>query len=267
MGGIFGFFDYNKPGKGVEKNAPQKPRWMLFFELYGRKFWKLIQLNLLFLLFCLPVLTIVPAWTAMIKITTNYALERPVFLYTDFLAAFRENFRKSFVTGVLFGGVVMVQLISVQVYWKAIATSPFFYLPMLIVLSLIFVMLFSFAYLSVMIPLLDMKLKPMIQNALRLTILGVKGNLMLGAVTLLLAGVIISFFPFTLFFVLLLYGSTMAFVTSFLCYPEIEKRIITPYYETTQQERPDALYHRSFESSAVGQDESAKHEETPVSSD
>lgn len=245
MGGIFGFFDYNKPGKGVEKNAPPKKRLALFFEIYVRKFWKLIQLNFLFLVFCLPIVTIIPAWTAMMKITTNYALERPVFLYADFFAAFRENFKKSLIAGVLFLGVLLIQSISGQMYWQAIATSPFFYLPMMIVFSLALVVLFSFAYLSVMIPLLDMNLKPMIQNALRLTVLGVKGNLILTGATLFLVGLVVGFFPFSFFFVLVLFFSTMAFVVSFLCYPEIEKRIISPYYESTEEERPDALYHQA----------------------
>ena len=36
------FNRYLKEGPGVEKDAPQKHRFFLFFELFGRKFTKLI---------------------------------------------------------------------------------------------------------------------------------------------------------------------------------------------------------------------------------
>ena len=54
MAGFFGLFDYSKPGKGVDKNAPQKHRFFLFFELFFRKFFKLIQLNMMYFIIILP---------------------------------------------------------------------------------------------------------------------------------------------------------------------------------------------------------------------
>ena len=45
----FGLFNY-KPSPGVDKGRPIKNRFSTFFELYFRKFWKLLELNLLFAL-------------------------------------------------------------------------------------------------------------------------------------------------------------------------------------------------------------------------
>ncbi len=56
MAGIFGFFDYNKPGPGVPEDAPPKPPIVVFFEILQRKFWNLIKVNLMFLLFNIPAL-------------------------------------------------------------------------------------------------------------------------------------------------------------------------------------------------------------------
>ncbi len=47
---------YYKPGKGVEKDAPEKNAFFKFFELYGRKFWRFIEVNLVFLAVMLPIL-------------------------------------------------------------------------------------------------------------------------------------------------------------------------------------------------------------------
>ncbi len=56
----FNFFpSYNKAGKGVDKNEPKKRGFFAFFELMGRKFWKMVPLNLLYVLFCLPFLAVV----------------------------------------------------------------------------------------------------------------------------------------------------------------------------------------------------------------
>ena len=48
------FNGYLKEGKGVEKDAPKPIRPIYFFELFFRKFTKMIQLNLLFMCTTLP---------------------------------------------------------------------------------------------------------------------------------------------------------------------------------------------------------------------
>lgn len=59
MAGLFGFGDYTKPGKGIDKDAPKKRSIFLFFELIGRKFSKLIGLNFLYLITIIPTFIVV----------------------------------------------------------------------------------------------------------------------------------------------------------------------------------------------------------------
>lgn len=58
MAGIFGFFDYSKPGPGVPKDGPPKARIVVFFEIIQRKFWNLIKVNFMFNLFDIPAVLI-----------------------------------------------------------------------------------------------------------------------------------------------------------------------------------------------------------------
>lgn len=51
-----GLFDYSKPGPGISKDAPKKKGIFLYFELFGRKFSKLISINLIYLLCSLPMI-------------------------------------------------------------------------------------------------------------------------------------------------------------------------------------------------------------------
>ena len=53
--GLFGS-NYERAGSGIAKNAPKKKGFFRFFEIFGRKFWKLFELNLLYFLSFLPVI-------------------------------------------------------------------------------------------------------------------------------------------------------------------------------------------------------------------
>ena len=58
MAGIFGFFDYTKPGKGVSKDAPKKKGVALYFHILLKRFWKFITLNLIYLIASIPAILI-----------------------------------------------------------------------------------------------------------------------------------------------------------------------------------------------------------------
>lgn len=58
MAGIFGLFDFTKPGKGVEPDEPQKRAPVRFFELLWRNLWKFIKLNLTYFIFLLPLILV-----------------------------------------------------------------------------------------------------------------------------------------------------------------------------------------------------------------
>ena len=50
------FNNYEKPGPGIDKDAPKKRGVFLFFEIFLRKFKKLFQVNMLYFIFSIPVL-------------------------------------------------------------------------------------------------------------------------------------------------------------------------------------------------------------------
>jgi uncharacterized membrane protein YesL len=56
MPGIFGFFDYTKEGPGIPANAPAKGPFRTFFDILFRKFWKIVTINLMYILFNAPAI-------------------------------------------------------------------------------------------------------------------------------------------------------------------------------------------------------------------
>ncbi len=68
----FKLLDPMRDGKGVEKGEDTTPNLKRFFKLWGRKFWKLISLNLMMLVQIIPLLLIVLLYFAGPKIPTLY---------------------------------------------------------------------------------------------------------------------------------------------------------------------------------------------------
>ncbi len=58
MAGFFGFFNYNKEGPGVYLNEPPKGPFKTFFGILGRKFWKVININMMYVIFSIPALIV-----------------------------------------------------------------------------------------------------------------------------------------------------------------------------------------------------------------
>ena len=153
MAGFFGFFDYTKEGPGVDKDAPPKAKILLFFEVFFRKFWKLIRLNIMFLIFnipalaamfiathfifqnaltpddmlsdlylrfslgaflvCVPVITIGPAQAGFTYVLRNFSREEHAFLWWDFKDAAKQNFKESMI--ISFIDFLMVILFGIAI--------------------------------------------------------------------------------------------------------------------------------------------------------
>ena len=59
MAGFFGLFDYAKPGKGIEPDAPKKHPFFLFWELLWRKISRLVLVNVIYFAVLSPLITLV----------------------------------------------------------------------------------------------------------------------------------------------------------------------------------------------------------------
>ena len=58
MAGFFGFFDYTKPGKGINKEDLDKSGIALYFDILWRRLGKIIAVNIFFLIASIPAIVI-----------------------------------------------------------------------------------------------------------------------------------------------------------------------------------------------------------------
>lgn len=215
------FFNYDKPGKGVDKDAPKKKGFFLFFELVWRKLGKLFLSNMLYFLVSLPLLilyhffffgviagnlpadidgtalnqlvlyvTVVftilwgtgPVSCGYTYLLRNFAREEHVWLTSDFFEKIKENFKK----GILILLVDIVVLFfgsnAIVFYWSLAQQGNTLFLYLMFV-AVLCMMLYTFMhfYLFQFTVTFDNKLSVIYKNSLIMAIATMPMNLLLTA--------------------------------------------------------------------------------------
>jgi uncharacterized membrane protein YesL len=93
-----------REGPGVPRHAPPKRGLALLADVVAREWWTLIELNLLYALCCLPLVTIPAAQVAMTRVCVLMLEDRPVYLLRDF----RQTFVARFWRTTAFGTIALV---------------------------------------------------------------------------------------------------------------------------------------------------------------
>ncbi len=237
--------NYEKAGSGVAKNGPKKKRFFLFMEIFGRKFWKLLSLNILYMVCCLPIVTIGPATAGMTKVLRNYSLEKNSFIFHDFFDSFKKNFKQSLVVGLIDVFLILSVGMGLQIYPELTRENSFFYVPFVLSLSIAFTAVMMNFYIFLMIVATDLSLGKIIKNAFYLTCIGIKTNVITLIITVLCVfgmAVLIMFYPYCIFLLLVMPASFIGFVICFNSYPIIQKYVINPFYEQQGMDNPEYDY-------------------------
>jgi len=251
MAGFFGMFDASKPGPGVSKNEPKKKRFFLFWELYFRKFFRLIIANMLYALVSLPVVTRGLAEAGLTFVTRNYAREKHVFLPSDFFDTIKKNWKQALVTGILELVISACLIFDIIYAWDWMnAVQGFEIMPLLFfAVSFFLVVIFTYTryYLYMQIITFKLSFKQVWKNSLLLAIVGFKENIIITlsllAVYALVAVLLLNYFwyvlaPLVILYVLL-FPAFRSFLIQFTIFPLIKRTIIDPYYNEHPEEDLD----------------------------
>lgn len=265
--GFLGLGNYAKPGKGVSKNEPEKKRFFLFFELWFRKFWKIIQVNLLYSLFFVPLVMSVVlffAWgiestfgtivsvvacvvsSAIVGIATagvtyilrSYSQQKHSFLLSDFFDTIKGNWKQASVTGVLLSILLSTLFFSGQFYFNE-SSSSVFYLVLFGLTALFgILLLFASYYVYLLIVTVDLKLPALYKNAFLLGILGLKTNLITTFFVALIVIPTVLFFPLSIVVFVVIIPALVQFILCFNSYQYIQKYCIDPFYAQNADQQP-----------------------------
>ena len=129
------FSKYDEPGRGIPKAPVEKKGFFKFMEIYGRRGWKLVQLNLIYLLALIPIVTFGPATAAMTKVCRNWSQERNAFVWEDFWEAFRKNFKQGFIMGLIDLLFIVGFAVAIPSYSAWAKQTEWMYIPLVICLA------------------------------------------------------------------------------------------------------------------------------------
>lgn len=261
--GFLGMGNYNKPGPGVSKNAPEKKRFFKFFELYFRKFWKLIQLNLLYAAFWIPAFvvsyftldlgdiavtavfilvgafTVAPATAGFTYVMRNYVREQHAFMLSDFWDNFKSNFKQSVIVYLFFSLIMSVAWFSLVFYISNLAQGTIYYVAMGITAALLLVLISANFYVYMLMVTMDLPTFGLIKNSFIFAIIGIRSNFF----TFLFAGpLLIAQLLFIIPFGILtlpIFGLSLCwFIVCFNAYPWVKKYCIDPAMAKEEAENP-----------------------------
>lgn len=243
MAGIFGLFDYTKPGPGVSKHEPQKYRFFVFFEIFFRKFWRIIAINALYLLSCLPIITIGPATAGVTYILRNYAREEHAFPWMDYRDTIKKNWLQAFLVSLIDAGLGFFVYVAVAYWYQMFLRSTFMAVPFVFSACVAFLYIFMQFYLYVLLVTFKLNLLQIFKNALLFAFIGLWKNLFLTLILGLFAFALFCFALLPLFLpVLLVYIIVVpgfcGLLINFVVWPVIQKYMVDPYYEQHPEELP-----------------------------
>ena len=253
MAGFFGIGDYTKAGAGIAKNQ-NKGRLKLFFEILETRIWKLFVLNLIYVLACIPVITIGPATAGLFRVVKNYSIDKHAFVWQDFKQGFKENFFKAFVLGIIdiiaYSGIAC----GIVMYTGAMAKCAdsqriFFLLLLAATLSAALTFTIMNYYIYLMMVGTNLTMRQIVSNSLKFAFMTPKQNFAallcnIGLPLIIFTPIVLIeklqplltiIFPFAP-------AAIIAFVISFCCYPVIQKFVIDPYYESRGEKNPERYY-------------------------
>ncbi len=226
MAGFFGFFDFTKPGPGVPKDTPPKKRFFLFFDLYFRKFWKLINLNVLFFISCIPIITIGPAMAGFTYVLRNFAREEHAWIWSDLKEHAFKNFRQAFLISVIDIIAIIIGVINFQFYSQAALGTPWLgYIKYLILfLGMIFVIMHFYIY-QILITF-KLNLRQIYKNALIFTVIKLPQNILMFIVLLLLTYGFYYYYLIGILITPFIVLSTLGFIINFYAMSAIKKYML-----------------------------------------
>lgn len=269
--GFLGFGNYAKPGKGIKKGEAEKKRLFQFIELYFRKIYKIIQLNLLFVIFCIPamilgfggiylvgslvtdgpvftissvILGVIavgftgPPTAAMMRIARSYVEEKPVFLMSDFIQALKSNFKPAFLVGLIDAIMSYVLFQAFLFYYVQVNVSLWYWIPLALILFIAILTIMTNFYIYLAMVSVELNFRSLIKNCISFAFLGAKTNIITLFFVLLIVIPCLLFLWITVPIFILLTFSTVSMIVAFNSFQYIYKYSIRPYYLMNGLEDP-----------------------------
>ena len=142
--------DYNDllpPEPETGGMAPEKTGFARFLEIVSSQCGSLWKVNLLFLIGCVPVVTIPLSLYAMNRVVLQIVRDRPVKCLRDYWEAFRREWRRGYLSFLLTALPLGLAGCGAWFYLSRAASNALFFLPFLVCSTVFLITLLASGYL------------------------------------------------------------------------------------------------------------------------
>lgn len=246
MAGFFGLLNFEKEGPGIDKNAPKKKTFVVFFETFFRNFWKFITINLVYILLSIPLITAGLSSCGLTHVARNTARDKHSFGLSDFFETIKKNWRQALSSGIINVIITVVMVIIFNFYNESYSQTgnKMSLVGLGLSLSMALIFLIMKFYLWTLMITFNLTLKQIYKNSFKFVFINLKNNLLCGISLLAVYAVYIAvlFIPNLIVWTI---AAVLAICTlpafrflliQYFVFPSIKKHMIDPYYK----EHPDA---------------------------
>lgn len=221
------------PGGGVTELPPEKGAKRFFFLLTAH-LWKLVTLNLVFLMFSIPVVTIPAAVCGVNRVLIKLVREGNCFLWSEFIKEFKANLFKSLPFGLLFAVMLFMSYYSLSVSTSSADSGMSIFAGAIGLFILGLTLLFS-SYVFVLLPSLALKNRHIAKNAMILMVTEWKTDLVIIGSIVAIAFIIGALFPYTVVLLLFIWFSLQQLIICTAVNEIMQRRIIKPYEQSQKK--------------------------------
>ena len=245
------FKSYYNDGPGVRKDEPEPVGLARYFRMLFLDFWSFIGLNMLYVLCCLPIVTIGGATLAYNRLCCRLISKKHVFVLSDFKDSFKENFKRGIAISFV---LVLVVLDLIILYSNALGYMQGDEMGRQAVIVWAFCCVLATLIISLMQYLImviaNFEKQPFIvqvQNAVLLMITGGVRTIAMAALDIIVFAVVFTYFPFS-GMVMFVGGFYLLFFTNcYLTWPVVLKQVEKQNEEASSEQEAEAGEEDYFE--------------------
>lgn len=241
--GFGGFFNYDKPGPGVKKDAPRKKTFFVVLETWFRNFFKLMAVSLVYSVLTVLLIPSGLAAAGMTNVARNLARDKHSFGLSDFVETIKKNWKQGLIAGIINVVIDLVNGYAIYFYMTGQDMLTIIGFGMSVALFILF--RFIKYHLWLLLITFKLPLKKMYKNCFLFAFVNWKANLIIGITELLCLAICAALIVFGYYYIFIVLGIFLAvavfpgfihLLTQTLIFPKVKELMIDPYYEAHPEE-------------------------------
>jgi len=218
--------DFNREPANPDQESP-KEGFAKYAYLIGNNFCKLVKANLIFVLFCIHIITIPAATGGLARVSAKLVRSGNCFVWDDFWEEFKKEFFSYLLIGLFCALVCTAGSLMLYLYSRtqSIMGVALFIIGILIIALSVICYMYSVTIKSNIV----LPVSAVIRDALILTIAYSGKNILICAGLCVIFFLVYMFFPYSLLFLVTVLFSFMSLTVTMLFEDSIYKHIIIPY--------------------------------------